>query len=37
MKSVAVNGVDWKDFDPAKEWVVIPTPMESSYQIVARF
>ncbi|MEO8353701.1 MAG: hypothetical protein ABI680_18390, partial [Chthoniobacteraceae bacterium] len=37
MKGVTVNGADWKDFDPAKEWVVIPEPNESSYQIVARY
>jgi hypothetical protein len=37
MRSVTVNGVNWMDFDPAKEWVRIPHPKERRYQIVAGY
>jgi hypothetical protein len=37
MRSVAINGHDWKDFDPQKEWVRIPQPTEKRYSMVARF
>lgn len=37
LRTVTVNGKEWKDFDPAKEWVVIPKPAEKSYTIVARY
>ena len=26
LTAVTVNGQEWKDFDPAKEWVRIPSP-----------
>ena len=37
MQSATVNGVNWKDFDPAKEWVRVPHPKERRYQIVAGY
>jgi len=37
IRSVAVNGRPWTDFDPDKEWVRINAPMESRYKIVASY
>ena len=28
---------EWKDFDPAKEWVRVPNPSAGRYVIVARY
>lgn len=35
IRSVTVNGKPWTDFDPAKEWVRIPSPAERRYEVVA--
>jgi hypothetical protein len=35
--SVTVNGAEWKGFDPAKEWVRIPSPDGRLYTIVVRY
>jgi hypothetical protein len=37
MQSITVNGVNWMNFDPAREWVRIPHPKERHYQIVASY
>jgi len=37
IRSVAVNGRPWTDFDPDKEWVRINAPMEINYKIVASY
>ncbi len=37
LTAVTVNGQAWKDFDPAKEWVRIPTPDQARYEIVATY
>jgi hypothetical protein len=37
IRSVTVNGKDWSDFDPAKEWVRIPNPAGERYEVVARY
>jgi hypothetical protein len=37
MKSATVNGADWSDFDPSKEWVRIPSPSGARYRIEARY
>jgi len=37
MKSAAVNGKEWKDFDPEKEWVVLPGDVEGEVRVVARY
>ncbi len=33
MKSVQINGGDWRDFDPGGEWVRIPHPTDRHYAI----
>lgn len=37
MRTVAVNGEPWDDFDPRKEWVRIETPAPRSYTITVRY
>lgn len=37
IRSVQVNGRQWTDFDPAKEWVRIRTPREARYMIVTNY
>ncbi len=37
MRKVTVNGKDWRDFDPEKEWVRIPDPGKESYAIVVSY
>jgi len=37
IRSVTVNGQDWKDFDVQKEWVVIENPADKRYEIVTRY
>jgi hypothetical protein len=37
LRGVEINGREWTDFDPAKEWVRIPAPAEQRYRIVARY
>jgi hypothetical protein len=37
IRSVTVNGRNWTDFDPAREWVRIPSPTEARYSVVARY
>jgi hypothetical protein len=37
LRSVAVNGKEWTDFDPAKEWVRIPNPGENTYTVAGRY
>jgi hypothetical protein len=37
LRAVTVNGVNWDDFDAAKEWVRIPHPGERQFAIVARY
>ena len=37
MREVAVNGRNWKDFDPRKEWVRIDAPKEDRYEIVVKY
>jgi hypothetical protein len=37
LRSVTVNGQDWREFDAAKEWVRIPDPSAASYTIRARY
>jgi hypothetical protein len=37
MRAVSVNGAEWTDFDPAREWVRIPGPRAESYRIVAQY
>ena len=37
LRSVTVNGADWKDFDVTKEWVRIPNPAAERYVIEARY
>jgi hypothetical protein len=37
IKSVAVNGQDWTDFDVKKEWVRIKNPDKTQYSIVAGY
>ena len=37
IQSVTVNGAEWKDFDPAKEWIRIPEPGEPPLEIVAHY
>ena len=37
IRSVTVDGQDWKDFDSAKEWVRIETPSRSRYSIVGTY
>jgi len=37
MRAVRVNGRQWKDFDPRKEWVRIADPGERKYTVVAEY
>ncbi len=37
IRQVTVNGKEWKDFDPAKEWVKVPGSGAASYTIVATY
>ena len=37
MREVVVNGRNWKDFDPWKEWVRIDAPKEDRYDIIVRY
>jgi len=37
IRSVTVNGAEWKDFDPQREWVRIPQPARSPCEIVCWF
>jgi hypothetical protein len=37
IRSVTVNGRNWTDFDPAREWVRIPSPTEARYSVVVRY
>jgi hypothetical protein len=37
IRSVAVNGRNWTDFDRAKEWVRIADPKELRYEIAASY
>ena len=36
MRAVRVNGASWTDFDPAKEWVILP-PMSETVEIEAMY
>ena len=37
LRSVRVNGKDWRDFDPDKEWIRLPKPTASRYEIQAMY
>lgn len=37
IKSVTVNNQEWRDFDPAREWVRIPAPKAGRYIIKANY
>jgi hypothetical protein len=37
IRSVTVDGQDWKDFDSRKEWVVIRSPSRNRYSVVAGY
>lgn len=37
LRSVSVNGREWREFDPRKEWIRIPSPQERQYSIVAAY
>lgn len=37
MRSVTVNGRNWRDFDNEKEWVRVPAPGEKTYSIVVSY
>ena len=37
MRSVTVDGQDWKDFDRAKEWVRIDNPSQAKNSVVAGY
>lgn len=37
LQRVTVNGQDWTQFDPDREWVQIPNPTAKSYSIVAHY
>lgn len=37
MRAVTVNGQNWTQFDPNREWVQIPNPGAKSYSIVAHY
>jgi len=37
LRASTVNGQEWKDFDPAKEWVRIPQPKAGTWVITARY
>jgi hypothetical protein len=37
LRAATVNGQDWPEFDPAKEWVRIPQPKAAGLVITARY
>ncbi len=37
MRQVTVNGQDWRDFDPDKEWVRITPANGQSYSVIAKY
>jgi hypothetical protein len=37
IRAVTVNGRNWTDFDPAKEWVRFPKPYQARYDFVASY
>ncbi len=37
IRSATVNGADWRDFDPKKEWIRIENPDAAHYDIIARY
>lgn len=37
MRKVTMNGKEWRDFDPAKEWVRIPNPGGQAFTLVANY
>lgn len=37
IQSVTVNGDDWKNFDVKEEWIVIETPSQSHYSVIANY
>jgi hypothetical protein len=37
IKAVTLNGRNWTDFDPNKEWVRIVKPNREKYEIISRF
>jgi len=37
LRCVSVNGAEWNQFDPAKEWVLIPNPTERRYTLTGRY
>lgn len=37
LRAVTVNGTEWKDFDPAREWVRLPNPAVARHTILARY
>jgi hypothetical protein len=37
MRHVTVNGEAWRDFDPEREWVRIPSPSRQNYAVVASY
>jgi hypothetical protein len=37
IRRVTINGRDWRDFDPAKEWVRLPAAGAQSYSVVAGY
>jgi hypothetical protein len=37
LRASTVNGQEWKDFDPAKEWVRIPHPKPGTSVVTARY
>ncbi|HKW97538.1 MAG TPA: hypothetical protein VJN43_07375 [Bryobacteraceae bacterium] len=37
IRSVTLDGQDWKDFDAAKEWVRIPNPSQARYTLSASY
>jgi hypothetical protein len=37
LRALTVNGAEWKDFDPAREWVQLPNPAAARHTILARY
>ncbi|HQH70873.1 MAG TPA: hypothetical protein PK360_02220, partial [bacterium] len=37
IQSVTVNGAPWADFNPEKEWIVIPNPDQRQYTVTAHY
>lgn len=37
LRAVSINGRPWTEFDPAQEWIRIPSPAENQYSIVAQY